>query len=234
MGQQISSTSFLMLQVAEKMLTMSLVLDYSRSNSQSQSRGPPRPRPPRCRCWISPCYWPCQFPLYPPPLCHWCSCCSGHCRPAHTHTQGFRLACKVWESCESPHPQPSPFQQSSSPFLSNLTPWLFPHTYSVCFLDFSFRWHIHSDSNTICMALGDDDPSTEPIHSVFIAFSNSIMEKNPESYIFPPHLFHLLPLEHQPDQSAPLSPPPRPDPPAHTPHTTPPFSKPTAPWNWTV
>lgn len=64
--------------------------------------------------------------------------------------------------------------------------------------------------NTICTALGDDDPSSEPIHRVFIAFSNSIMEKkkNPESYISPPHLFHLLVLEHQPDQRAP--PPPLP------------------------
>lgn len=78
--------------------------------------------------------------------------------------------------------------------------------------------------NTICTALGDDDPSSEPIHHVFIAFSNSIMEKKkkkPRKLHFPPS--SLPPLAPGASAGPKSPPPPTPLHPArilqHTPHT---------------
>lgn len=156
--------------------------------------------------------------------------------PTHTHTQGFRLACKVWESQESPHPQPSLFQHSSSPCSSNLTPWLFL-TLRPLFSGFLFWTH------AFIQACGRITQSIQlwvmmtltAFHHVLIAFSNFILggKKHSESYIFPLISSTSCPWSISRTKEAPL---PLSTLPGscntHTTHTTPPFTKQTVPWNW--
>lgn len=80
-----------------------------------------------------------------------------------------------------------------------------PHTYKLSFLEFPFQTH-----SFIQTCSEEYNPYSSgrwwPFSSAFSSCLNSIFWlhiEHSENCIFPSHLLHLLPLEHQPDQRKP-------------------------------
>lgn len=62
---------------------------------QFGNRGPRQLRRFHSQLWISPSCSRCRSPWSPPPLCHWCSCCSGHCTPVQESNVSVTQHCKM-------------------------------------------------------------------------------------------------------------------------------------------